>query len=160
MKPIDVLFLCESNAALSLIAEALVNHREDPRLRAFSAGRAPAGQMLPEAREALAALSLSAEGLEPKAWTIFALPGSRRPDLVVDLATVSWADPRIADLSDAPVLRWPLRDPALARTRRERRDLADLVLRELGARIGDDLVARMTPPPGFGRHLEPVRLPA
>ncbi len=160
MKPIDVLFLCESNAALSLIAEALVNDREDPRLRAFSAGRAPAGQMLPEAREALAAFSLSSDGLEPKAWTIFALPGSRRPDVVVDLATVSWTDPRVADLADAPILRWPLRDPALARTRRERRDLADLVVRELGARIGDDLLARMAPPPSFGRLPEAFRLPA
>lgn len=161
MKPIDVLFLCETNAALSLMAEALVNQRDDPRIRAFSAGRAPARQILPEAREALAAATVPIDGLEPKAWAIFALPGARRPDVVVDLASVSLTDPQVSALSDAPVLRWPLRDPALAEGRRARRGLADAVLGALRARIGAELLARLTLPHPAVLHSDAaLRMPA
>jgi len=155
MQSFDVLFLCETNAAVSLMAEALVNHRADPRIRAFSAGRNPAPRMLEEARAALAAAAVPADGLEPKAWTIFSLPGARRPDVVVDLATVTWTGPGVSAFPDVPVLRWPLRDPALATDRRERRGLAEVVRDALSGRIADELAARLLAPvrpsrtPGF-----------
>lgn len=146
MQSIDVLFLCESNAALSLIAEALVHRRGDPRVRAFSAGRVPAGCILEEARAALAAAAIPADGLEPKTWTIFALPGARRPDVVIDLATVTWTDPRIGELATGPILRWPLSDPALADGRRTRRGLAAAAIAALSTRIDGDLFARLAAP--------------
>lgn len=146
MKPIDVLFLCETNAAVSLMAEALVNHKGDPRLRAFSAGRTPADAMLPEARAALAAAALSADGLIPKSVSIFTLPGARRPDLVVDLATVTWTDPELQKLTDTAILRWPLRDPALADSRRERRLLAEQVRDVLMSRIEGEILGRVAFP--------------
>jgi arsenate reductase len=146
MKPIDVLFLCETNAAVSLMAEAVVNHRGDPRIRAFSAGRTPADAMLPEARAALAAAALPADGLVPKSWAIFTLPGARRPDLVVDLATVTWTDPDLQKLTDAAILRWPLRDPALAESRRERRHLAEQVRDVLMSRIDGEILGRVAFP--------------
>jgi len=146
MRTFDVLFLCETNAAVSLMAEALVNHRADPRIRAFSAGRSPAPRMLEEARAALAAAAVPVDGLEPKAWTIFSLPGARRPDVVVDLATVTWTAPGVSAFADVPVLRWPLRDPALASDRRERRGLAEVVRDALSGRIADELVTRLFTP--------------
>jgi arsenate reductase len=149
MKPIDVLFLCETNAAVSLIAEAIVNHRNDPRLRAFSAGRTPATRMLDEAAQALRAAALSADGLEPKSLAIFTLPGARRPDLVVDLATVTWTDPDLQAMTE--ILRWPLRDPALAENRRERRQLADAVLDVLAARIEGEILGRVAIAPIAGQ---------
>lgn len=140
MKPIDILFLCETNAATSLMAEALVNHRNDLRVRAFSAGRAPGAALLPEARMALAAAAVPTDGLEPKSWSIFALPGCPRPDVLVDLATVTWTSPEVKQLCDGPVIRWPLRDAALVEARRERRSVADAVFQALRARIEADLM--------------------
>ncbi|WP_181700570.1 arsenate reductase ArsC [Chthonobacter albigriseus] len=140
MKPIDVLFLCETNAATSLMAEAIVNHRNDTRIRAFSAGRAPTGVILPEARAVLAASAIPAEGLEPKPWTIFALQGAPRADIVVDLATVTWTAPEVKQLADSPVIRWPLRDASLIESARERRLVAEAVFDALESRIGRDLL--------------------
>jgi arsenate reductase (thioredoxin) len=152
MKPIDVLFLCETNAATSLIAEALVNHRDDPRFRAFSAGRMPARTVLPEAREALVARGIDAEALAPKPWSIFALPGARRPDLVVDLAAVTWTlTDTTGFVEDADIHRgwrlskglvhWPLRDPSLIAGRAERRAVAEKVLENLEDRLTEQLFA-------------------
>lgn len=154
MKPIDVLFLCETNAATSLMAEAVVNHRNDLRIRAFSAGRTPGGRLLDEARDALRARAIATEGLEPKAWTIFSLPGAPRADLVIDLATVTWTSPEVRSLANGPVMRWPLRDAALVDSRRERRAVAEAVFEALTARIQDELmplVARSLAGWGTGR---------
>ncbi|WP_181708187.1 hypothetical protein [Chthonobacter rhizosphaerae] len=140
MKPIDVLFLCETNAATSLMAEAIVNHRGDARVRAFSAGRTPGDTLLPEARDVLAARAIATEGLVPKAWPIFALPGARRPDIIVDLATVTWTIPELKQLAEQSVLRWPLRDAALVESRRDRRSVAQAVFDALESRILDELV--------------------
>lgn len=152
MTPIDVLFLCETNAAVSLMAEAWVMHLGDPRLRAFSAGRTPAAALLPEARAVLAERAVATDGLEPKALSIFTLPGAPRPDLVVDLATVTWTDPEIAAMAGGAVLRWPLRDPALVE-RRERRAVADAVFRQLRSRIEGELVPLIGTPAGLATPL-------
>lgn len=140
MKPIDVLFLCETNAATSLMAEAVINGRNDHRIRAFSAGRTPGLRLLDEAREALRRRAISTDGLEPKAWTIFSLPGAPRPDLVIDLATVTWTSPDVRSLVEGPVIRWPLRDAALVDSRRERRAVAEAVFEALATRIQDELM--------------------
>jgi arsenate reductase len=145
MKPIDVLFLCETNAAASLMAEALVNQRANAQFRAFSAGRAPAPSMLAEARRVLEAEGIPVDSLEPKAWSIFALPGARRPDLIVDLATVSWTTPELVEIAEGAVLRWPLRDPALQRPM-ERLAVTRAVFEQLAARIETRLLSRVDRP--------------
>jgi arsenate reductase len=143
MKPIDVLFLCETNAATSLMAEAIVNHRNGLRFRAFSAGRNPAAAILAETIAVLGARAIPTDSLEPKSWSIFTLPGAPQPDLVIDLATVTWTDGDLPMLSGARTLRWPLRDPALVENRRERRPVAEAVLDALIGRIDDELTRRI-----------------
>jgi arsenate reductase len=143
MKPIDVLFLCETNAAASLMAEALVNHRASAQFRAFSAGRVPARSLLAEARRVLEAEAIPVDALEPKAWSIFALPGGRRPDLIVDLATVSWTTPELVEIAGGAVLRWPLRDPALQERPMERFAVAREVFAQLASRIESRLLTRL-----------------
>lgn len=142
MTPIDVLFLCETNAATSAMAEAILNAKADLRIRAFSAGRDPAARLLPEAVAALAARAIPTDGLEPKSCSIFAFPGAPRPDLIVDLATVTWTNPEFVQLSGGAILRWPLRDPALIAHPRERRTVAEAVLDVLVNRIDEELVGR------------------
>jgi arsenate reductase (thioredoxin) len=143
MQTVDVLFLCETNSAASLMAEALLNHRGDTRIRAFSAGSRPAASLLPEAEQALGQRAIPTDGLEPKSWTIFALPGGLRPHIVVDLATVTWTEPDCAALAEYMTLRWPLRDPALVDRKAERRGVADTVLNALQTRIDGELMRRI-----------------
>jgi arsenate reductase len=163
MKPIDVLFLCETNAAVSLMAEAIVNHRGDHRFRAFSAGRSPAPAMLAEARDALVARGIPVDALEPKAWSIFALPGARRPDLIVDLADVAGSTPGVAEVAGGAVLYWSLRDPAGIGRRAARRSTAEAVLRELADRVEgrliDGLAALAHRPPADPRPVPAMIIP-
>ena len=48
----NILFLCEDNACLSLMAESMAKHRRLPKIRVFSAGVRP-GQIPPEVRRVL-----------------------------------------------------------------------------------------------------------
>ena len=48
----NILFLCEDNACLSLMAESMAKHRRLPKIRIFSAGVRP-GQIPPEVRRVL-----------------------------------------------------------------------------------------------------------
>ncbi len=143
MQTVDVLFLCETNSATSLMAEALLNQRGDTRIRAFSAGSRPAAALLPEAEQALSQRAIPTDGLEPKSWTIFALPGGLRPHIVVDLATVTWTEPDCAALAEYATLRWPLRDPALVERKADRRAVTETVLNALQTRIEGELMRRI-----------------
>ena len=143
MQVVDVLFLCETNSATSLMAEALLNQRGDRFVRAFSAGSRPASAMLPEARATLSQRAIPTDGLEPKSWTMFGMPGGVRPHLVVDLATVTWTDPESAKLAEYATLRWPLRDPALVERRAERRTVTEAVFGALTDRIQSELTRRI-----------------
>lgn len=143
MQVVDVLFLCETNSATSLMAEALLNQRGDARVRAFSAGSRPAAAMLAEARATLCQRAIPTDGLEPKSWSIFTLPGGLRPHLVVDLATVTWTEPECAKLAEYATLRWPLRDPGLVDKRTERRTVTEAVYGALSDRIQGELMRRI-----------------
>lgn len=142
MKPIDVLFLCETNAATSLMAEALVNGRGDARIQAYSAGRNPADRMVDEARRVLAKRGLPTDALAPKSWSLFALPGARRPDIVVDLAAGLYTPAALDTLQVGETVNWPLDDPSLLDTARRRLAAAEAVLQSLIARIDRDLLSR------------------
>jgi arsenate reductase len=99
--------------------------------------------MLAEARKVLVVEGIPVDALQPKSWSIFALPGARRPDLIVDLATVSWTTPELVDIAGRAVLRWPLRDPALHERPLERLAIARTVFAQLAARIESRLLSRL-----------------
>jgi arsenate reductase len=61
-RPVHVLFVCFGNAARSQMAEALVNHLGQDRVRAFSAGSHPVGRILPETYEVMREKGVSLEG--------------------------------------------------------------------------------------------------
>jgi len=85
--PIHVLFLCNSNAARSLIAESMLNHLGRGRFVAYSAGHAPTTDGLPDPRtlEALQSADLPVDGLHSKNWSEFGEASSPHMDLVVTL---------------------------------------------------------------------------
>jgi len=78
----NVLFLCTGNSARSIMAEAILNHRDGPNFTAYSAGSHPAGQVRPEALRQIELAGLSMAGLRSKSWDEFARPGAPRMDFV------------------------------------------------------------------------------
>ncbi|WP_068085054.1 low molecular weight phosphatase family protein [Polycladidibacter stylochi] len=85
MQATNLLFVCQTNAFLSLLAEAYCNSIAGPEIRAFSAGPAPASAISKSAKKILFEQGLSEAGLEPKSWDIFALPHAPQPDFLVTL---------------------------------------------------------------------------
>ena len=72
----NVLFLCTGNSARSIMAEGILNGREDPHFTAFSAGSFPSGKVRPEALKQLKSAGLPTDGARSKNWDEFAKPGA------------------------------------------------------------------------------------
>lgn len=78
----NVLFLCNRNAARSLIAESVLNKDGDGQFRAFSAGSHPAAKVDPMTLEILAGHHYPTQGLHPKSWDEFATPEAPAMDFI------------------------------------------------------------------------------
>lgn len=68
---INVLILCTGNSARSILGEMLFNHLGQGRVKAYSAGSQPAGQVNPVALETLARHGIPCEGARSKSWDEF-----------------------------------------------------------------------------------------
>ena len=71
-----MLFLCTGNAARSIMAEAIMNHKGARNFMAYSAGSHPAGSVRREALWQLEASHLPTAGLRSTSWDEFAKPGA------------------------------------------------------------------------------------
>ena len=105
----NVLFVCEDNCALSLMAESILNTVGDGRFRAYSAGCHPAGVASRRVLDFLARHQMHTAGLCPK--TVQSL---RREAPAMDfIITLSDAivDQALADWPGAPfVAHWNVHD--------------------------------------------------
>jgi arsenate reductase len=68
----NVLVLCTGNSARSILGEMLFNHLGQGRIKAYSAGSKPAGQVNPVAIETLQKHGIPCVGARSKSWDEFA----------------------------------------------------------------------------------------
>ncbi len=78
----NILFLCTGNSARSIMAEAILNGKQNPHFTAYSAGSFPSGIVRPEALQLLLSANLPTEGARSKSWEEFATPGAPQMSFV------------------------------------------------------------------------------
>lgn len=70
---VNVLVLCTGNSARSVLGEMLFNHLGHGRVKAYSAGSRPAGQINPIALETLQRHGVPVEDARSKSWDEFSV---------------------------------------------------------------------------------------
>jgi arsenate reductase len=110
----NILFLSRDNAARSIMAEAYLNSRMHPRIRAFSAGGSPRGHINKTALEVLAEAHIPTDNLRSKSWTEFLTSGARKMDLVIALCDWHVSEDCTAWPGKPATARWETPDPQLA----------------------------------------------
>ena len=78
----NVLFLCIGNSARSIMAEAILNFKGEPRFTAYSAGSHPLGTVRAEALHRLDSARIPTHNLRSKSWDEFSKPGAPKLDFV------------------------------------------------------------------------------
>ena len=110
----NVLFVCNGNSAKSIIAEAYVNSRRPPHLKAFSAGAAPRGSINPFALEVLREADIEPDNPRSKSWDEFLAPDAPQMDLVINLCDEATKEECPSWPGRPMTARWETPDPAAA----------------------------------------------
>jgi arsenate reductase len=110
----NVLFLCNANAARSIMAEAILNKVGANRFKAFSAGSQPAGNVNPFASQLLESLNYDTGFARSKSWNEFAGPDAPEMNFVFTLCDTT-ADENCPIWPGHPMTAlWSVPDPAKA----------------------------------------------
>ena len=104
-----VLFLCTGNCCRSPLAEAILRHVAGDRFEVLSAGSAPTGFIHPLTLATLAAMGISADGLESKSWREYT---GRHVDLVITVCDQAAQETCPVYPGSGLKVHWPLPDPS------------------------------------------------
>lgn len=106
---LTVLVLCTGNSCRSILAEALFHQLGKGRVRAFSAGSFPTGQVNANALATLQRHGLSTDGYRSQSWHEFA---DQAIDMAITVCDNAAGEVCPAYLGSAVKVHWGLPDPA------------------------------------------------
>lgn len=131
----NVLFLCTTNAARSILAESQMNALSHGMFRAFSAGSQPAAEVAPVTLEFLSKASLPLEGLHSKSWNAFTGPSAPQIDYVITLCDEAAGEVFPIWPGHPISAHWSLADPLRAKDVERQRLAIKQVAADLQRRI-------------------------
>jgi arsenate reductase (thioredoxin) len=135
-EPCRVLFLCTGNSARSVLAECLANRLGGGRMRAWSAGSHPKGEVHPLTLELLQRHGHPTSGLRSKSWDEFTRPEAPRFAVVITVCDQAAGEACPIWPGHPVQAHWSIEDPAAASgDRAERLRVFERVYRELERRI-------------------------
>src|SRR6187397_454275 len=136
MGPLSVLILCTGNSARSILGEALVTHLGHGKLRGFSAGSHPNGQVNPLALDTLARHGVPIADPRSKSWDEFAAPGAPHIDIVITVCDEAASEVCPIWPGHPATAHWGIPDPAaVVGSPEERARAFEVAFQTLEARI-------------------------
>jgi arsenate reductase len=112
--PYNVLFICSGNSARSIFAEAILNHVDSRKFRAFSAGTHPGSQLNAFAVEVLKRNGIDTSGLRAKHIAEFQVPDAPRMDFVFTVCDAAAAEECAPWPGQPLTAHWGMADPVKA----------------------------------------------
>ena len=111
----NVLFLCTSNSARSIMAEVILNFKGRPNFTAYSAGSHPTGTVRPEALQQLEIAHMPTKNLRGKSWEEFSAPGAPKLDFVFTVCDNAAKEVCPVWPGQPMTAHWGVPDPAAVR---------------------------------------------
>lgn len=136
--PFNVLILCTGNSARSILGEMLFNHLGQGRIKAYSAGSRPTGQVNPIALETLRKHGVPCEGARSKSWDEFAagaVPPAPTFDFIFTVCDNAAAEPCPVWPGQPTTAHWGIPDPAYVEPLEARRAAFEQAYQALYRRI-------------------------
>jgi protein-tyrosine-phosphatase len=113
-RPLNVLFLCAGNSARSVMAEVILNKLAAQKIRAYSAGSRPKGEINPHAFSLLQKLGYDTAGLRSKSWAEFTRPGAPHFDFIFTVCDDAAGEECSVWPGKPITAHWGIPDPAAA----------------------------------------------
>ena len=133
--PFNVLVLCTGNSARSILGEMLFNHLGQGRIKAYSAGSQPAGQVNPVALATLKKHGVPHEGARSKSWDEFAGPVAPGIDFIFTVCGNAASEPCPVWPGHPATAHWGIADPAHVEPMEARRNAFEETYQALHKRI-------------------------
>ena len=134
-KVFNILVLCTGNSARSILGEMLFKHLGKGRIKAWSAGSKPGGQVNPVALETLAKHGIPVADARSKSWDEFAVPSAPTLDFIFTVCGNA-AEETCPVLAGHPATaHWGIPDPAHVEPIEARREAFEEAYQSLKKRI-------------------------